>query len=259
MQSNSRHAVAAGFLGWTLDAFDFFVVVFLLDTLAAQFGVPKSQIIITLTATLALPSGRRDHLRHAGRPLRPPHPADGERHLLLADRAALRLLDDLHAVPRSCARCSASGWEGSGASARRWRWRTRRGNGAACSPASCRAATRSATCSRRSRRARVLPHLGWRWMFWLGALPALLALYIRHEGAGVGGVEGASRRQLRRDVRAPCADTRRGFALPRPADDVHDVPLARDAGSLSRFPQARARHRRRRRCRTWRCSTTSAR
>src|SRR4029077_7632722 len=25
----------------------------------------------------------------------------------------------------------------------------------------------------------VLPSLGWRWMFWLGALPALLALYIR--------------------------------------------------------------------------------
>ncbi|HEX9459100.1 MAG TPA: MFS transporter, partial [Thermoanaerobaculia bacterium] len=54
MQSNSRHAVAAGFLGWTLDAFDFFVVVFLLDTLALQFGVPKTRIIATLTATLAL-------------------------------------------------------------------------------------------------------------------------------------------------------------------------------------------------------------
>ena len=25
----------------------------------------------------------------------------------------------------------------------------------------------------------ILPNLGWRWMFWLGALPALLALYIR--------------------------------------------------------------------------------
>src|SRR6266849_2360101 len=24
----------------------------------------------------------------------------------------------------------------------------------------------------------VLPHFGWRWMFWIGALPALLALYI---------------------------------------------------------------------------------
>src|SRR3954465_14851059 len=54
MQSNSRHAVAAGFLGWTLDAFDFFVIVFLFDKLATEFAVPKSKIIFTLTATLAL-------------------------------------------------------------------------------------------------------------------------------------------------------------------------------------------------------------
>ncbi len=52
MKSSSRHAVLAGFLGWTLDAFDFFVVVFLLDVLAAQFGVPKRSIVNTLTATL---------------------------------------------------------------------------------------------------------------------------------------------------------------------------------------------------------------
>jgi MFS transporter, SHS family, lactate transporter len=44
--------VLAGFLGWTLDAFDFFVVVFLLDVLAAQFVVPKRHIVNTLTATL---------------------------------------------------------------------------------------------------------------------------------------------------------------------------------------------------------------
>src|ERR1043166_9675915 len=48
----SRHAVLAGFLGWTLDAFDFFVVVFLLDTLAAAFHVSKGRIIATLTVTL---------------------------------------------------------------------------------------------------------------------------------------------------------------------------------------------------------------
>ena len=47
------HAVTAGYLGWTLDAFDFFVLVFLVDVLAVQFGVPKSAIIWTLTATLA--------------------------------------------------------------------------------------------------------------------------------------------------------------------------------------------------------------
>src|SRR5258705_9152967 len=50
----SHHAVLAGFLGWTLDAFDFFVVTFLFDTLAHQFGVTKKDIVLTTTATLAM-------------------------------------------------------------------------------------------------------------------------------------------------------------------------------------------------------------
>ena len=37
-----------------LDAFDFFVLVFLADTLAKQFHVTKSQMVFTLTATLAM-------------------------------------------------------------------------------------------------------------------------------------------------------------------------------------------------------------
>jgi SHS family lactate transporter-like MFS transporter len=52
--SKQWHAVAASFLGWTLDAFDFFVLVFLVDTLAIHFHVPKSAIIWTITATLAM-------------------------------------------------------------------------------------------------------------------------------------------------------------------------------------------------------------
>ncbi len=48
------HAVAAGFLGWTLDAFDFFVVVFLFDSLAAQFHVSKAAIVATLAWTLLM-------------------------------------------------------------------------------------------------------------------------------------------------------------------------------------------------------------
>src|SRR5215475_12693425 len=53
-RSDQWHAVSASFLGWTLDAFDFFVLVFLVDTLAAQFHVPTSKIILTITATLAM-------------------------------------------------------------------------------------------------------------------------------------------------------------------------------------------------------------
>jgi SHS family lactate transporter-like MFS transporter len=47
-------AVAAGILGWTLDAFDFFIVVFLFDVLAARFHVTKADVVFTLTLTLAM-------------------------------------------------------------------------------------------------------------------------------------------------------------------------------------------------------------
>lgn len=47
-------AVASSILGWVLDAFDFFVVVFLFDVLAANFHVQKSAIVWTISITLAM-------------------------------------------------------------------------------------------------------------------------------------------------------------------------------------------------------------
>ena len=49
-----RFAVSSGVLGWVLDAFDFFVVVFLFDTLAEHFHVSKASVVFTLTLTLAM-------------------------------------------------------------------------------------------------------------------------------------------------------------------------------------------------------------
>jgi MFS transporter, SHS family, lactate transporter len=49
-----KFAVGSGILGWVLDAFDFFVVVFLFDTLADHFHVSKASIVYTLTLTLAM-------------------------------------------------------------------------------------------------------------------------------------------------------------------------------------------------------------
>jgi SHS family lactate transporter-like MFS transporter len=49
-----KFAVTSGILGWVLDAFDFFVVVFLLDILASHFGVPKKAVVLTITLTLAM-------------------------------------------------------------------------------------------------------------------------------------------------------------------------------------------------------------
>ena len=43
----------AAFLGWTLDAFDFFLVVFALTAIARDFGTSDAAIALTITVTLA--------------------------------------------------------------------------------------------------------------------------------------------------------------------------------------------------------------
>jgi len=48
-----RAAVLAGFLGWTLDAFDFFLVVMTLTAIAKEFGRTDAAIALSLTLTLA--------------------------------------------------------------------------------------------------------------------------------------------------------------------------------------------------------------
>src|SRR5881394_3929532 len=49
--SDQNATVAAGFLGWMLDAFDFFLVVMTLTAIAKEFG--KSDAAIALSITLA--------------------------------------------------------------------------------------------------------------------------------------------------------------------------------------------------------------
>jgi SHS family lactate transporter-like MFS transporter len=46
-------AVASGILGWVLDAYFFFILIFLIDTLAAKFGVSKGAIVWSISVTLA--------------------------------------------------------------------------------------------------------------------------------------------------------------------------------------------------------------
>src|SRR6266404_8416485 len=50
---NQRNAVLAGFLGWTLDAFDFFVLTFVIDDVAKAFGKTRPDIALTITLALA--------------------------------------------------------------------------------------------------------------------------------------------------------------------------------------------------------------
>jgi SHS family lactate transporter-like MFS transporter len=51
--ADHRPAVLAGFLGWTLDAFDFFVVVMTLTAIAKEFGKSDADLALSITVTLA--------------------------------------------------------------------------------------------------------------------------------------------------------------------------------------------------------------
>src|SRR5215470_8561292 len=49
----THNAVLAGFLGWTFDAFDFFVLTFVLAPIATEFGKTLPALALTITASLA--------------------------------------------------------------------------------------------------------------------------------------------------------------------------------------------------------------
>jgi SHS family lactate transporter-like MFS transporter len=53
LSSPQRHAFAACFLGWSLDAFDYFILVFCVSAVAADFRVARSEVVEALALTLA--------------------------------------------------------------------------------------------------------------------------------------------------------------------------------------------------------------
>jgi SHS family lactate transporter-like MFS transporter len=53
-RSGAGRAIAAGFLGWTLDAFDFFVLVFVLSATGKAFGRSVPAMALTITGSLAM-------------------------------------------------------------------------------------------------------------------------------------------------------------------------------------------------------------
>src|SRR5260370_40480503 len=50
---DQRSAITAGFLGWTLDAFDFFLVVMSLTAIEKEFHTDHAHIALSITLTLA--------------------------------------------------------------------------------------------------------------------------------------------------------------------------------------------------------------
>jgi len=53
LTARQRHAFAACFLGWSLDAFDYFILVFCVSAVAADFRVARSEVAEALFLTLA--------------------------------------------------------------------------------------------------------------------------------------------------------------------------------------------------------------
>jgi SHS family lactate transporter-like MFS transporter len=178
-KKNAVHsAVLAGFLGWTLDSFDFFVVVFLIDSLAHQFGVPKKDIVRSLMATLAMrPIGAVLFGLLADR--------YGRRIPLMANILYISLVEMLcglspnytfFLVMRALFGIGMGGVWGVGASlameAVEVRWR---GILSGILQSGYSIGYLLAAVAARF----LLPGLGWRVMFWAGAAPGLLAFYIR--------------------------------------------------------------------------------
>jgi MFS transporter, SHS family, lactate transporter len=52
--SEQKHVVAATFLGWTLDAFDFFLLVFVLKDIATEFNTQITEVTFAILLTLAM-------------------------------------------------------------------------------------------------------------------------------------------------------------------------------------------------------------
>ncbi|HUL14602.1 MAG TPA: MFS transporter [Terriglobales bacterium] len=176
--SGKHHAVLAAFLGWTLDAFDFFVIVFLYDTLAKQFGVDKRAIVFTTTATLALrPVGAVIFGLLADR--------YGRRIPLMANVIYFSIIELLcgfapnytvFLILRSLFGIGMGGEWGVGASLAMEAAPTKL-RGIFSGIVQCGYSIGYLLAAFAARF--LLPHAGWRWMFWIGVVPALLALYIR--------------------------------------------------------------------------------
>jgi MFS transporter, SHS family, lactate transporter len=172
------HTLIASFLGWTLDAFDFFVLVFVMPTVARDFHRSLPDIAFTITATLAMrPVGALIFGWFADR--------YGRRLPLMIDVIFYSIVEVLSGLAptyrwflffRALYGIGMGGEWGVGASIAmeavpaRWRGFL---SGVLQEGYAVGYLLAAAAYSL------IYPHYGWRPLFFLGGIPALLTLYIR--------------------------------------------------------------------------------
>lgn len=173
-----RRAAVASYLGWTLDAFDFFLLVFVLRDVASAFAASLTAVALAITLTLALrPLGALVFGRLADR--------YGRRRILMLDVALYAFFGFLTAFAPSLGAFLAIRALFGVAMGGEW------GVGASLAMESIPAESRglvsgilqsgypSGYLLASAAFGLLYPHVGWRGMFVVGLAPALLILYIR--------------------------------------------------------------------------------
>ncbi|HEY5336875.1 MAG TPA: MFS transporter, partial [Rhizomicrobium sp.] len=176
--SAQKHVVAASYLGWTLDAFDFFLLVFVLKDVAHEFGVGNEAVALAITLTLAMrPVGAFIFGRLADR--------FGRRPVLMADVGIYSVLGLATAfapnlisfiVIRALFGVAMGGEWGIGASLT---METVKPESRGFVSGLLQSGYPSGYLIASVVYALLYNHIGWRGMFMVGVIPALLILYIR--------------------------------------------------------------------------------
>ncbi len=180
LDSQQRHVVLASFLGWTLDAFDYFLLVFVIPEIAREFHAGLEVVAFSLTLTLAMrPLGAFIFGRLADR--------YGRRPVLMVDIVLFAVLEAASALAPSLAVLLVVRALFGIAMGGEW------GIGASLAMESIPPKSRGLVSGilQEGYAAGYLigalaywllfDHIGWRGMFALGVLPAVLVLYIRRK------------------------------------------------------------------------------
>jgi SHS family lactate transporter-like MFS transporter len=178
LNATQRHTVLASFLGWTLDAFDYFLLTFVIVAVSKEFHADKAQVLYGLFLTLAArPLGAFLFGRLADR--------YGRRPILMIDVVLFSLFELATAFAPSLTAFLVLRFLFGVAMGGEW------GLGASLAMESIPARTRGLVSGLLQSgypcgfflgalvNWLLVDHIGWRGLFIVGAAPALLVLYIR--------------------------------------------------------------------------------